>query len=638
MSMLALIGNHLWQSTAFTTMLGLATLGLRKNRAAVRHMLWLAASIKFLLPFSALVALGGLLGLRSPAPLVQRQVTLVIELAAQPFLLVAGSRAGGSAISRAGTFTTALVPIVVAIWAAGSLVILGSWRLRWRRVAEIARAAARIDGGCEYETLRRLERRAGLARPIALVSSTASLEPGVFGVLRPVLVWPRTIGARLNEDEMRSILAHEVSHVRRRDNLTAAIHMVVEALFWFHPLVWWIGSRLVDERERACDEDVLRSGNEPETYAETILKTCRAYLEVPRACGAGVTGSNLAKRIERIMNGGGAEPLATGGKVLLATVAVATVVTPIVVGAVTAKKLHPRYETVSITAFADQAGSVSTASPALPQQPLPQFEVASIKPNKSGDGRIMMQVQPGGRFTAINVTLRILIRNAYRLQDSQIVGGPGWMSDDHFDVVAKAESGDGPGDPFAAEKPGETTRGQLMIRALLADRFKLETHEETREMPIYALVPAHADGKLGPQLHQSETDCNAIVAAARARGAVPPPAPPQPGDRVPCGMRIGPGNLTAGSSTMTQFANSLSMFVGRIVEDRTGLAGNFDFNLTWTPDQMPQRPPGAPEPPIDPNGASIFTALQEQLGLKLDSQKGPVRVLVIDRAEHPTEN
>jgi uncharacterized protein (TIGR03435 family) len=173
------------------------------------------------------------------------------------------------------------------------------------------------------------------------------------------------------------------------------------------------------------------------------------------------------------------------------------------------------------------------------------------------------------------------------------------------------------------------------------ERFKLEVHNEQKDMPIYALALARSDGKLGPQLQRSEIDCAAMTAAGRGRGpaAMPPPGPPQPGDRPQCGIRVAPGNMTVGGSSMTQFANSLSMFVGRIVQDHTGLTGNFDFNLTWTPDQMPQRPPGAPEPPpIDPNGPSIFTALREQLGLRLDSQRGPVDVLVIDRAEHPTEN
>jgi uncharacterized protein (TIGR03435 family) len=290
--------------------------------------------------------------------------------------------------------------------------------------------------------------------------------------------------------------------------------------------------------------------------------------------------------------------------------------------------------------------AVTNQSAAPPAQPLPQFEVASIKPNKSGDMRVMLGVQPGGRFTATNVPLRLLIRNAYQLQDFQITGGPSWIAEERFDIVAKAESGDQMGDPFRAEQSGQPSRGQLMIRALLADRFKLVVHDEEREMPIYGLVLARSDGKLGPQLKPSEVDCAAIMAAGRGRGRgqMPPPGPPQAGGPPPqCGIRIGPGNMAVGGSPLAQVANSLSMFAGRIVIDKTGLTGNYDFTLTWTPDQMANRPPGAPPgpdgvAPVDPNGPSLFTAVQEQLGLKLDSQRGPVKMLVIDRVERPTEN
>jgi bla regulator protein blaR1 len=264
------------------------------------------------------------------------------------------------------------------------------------------------------------------------------------------------------------------------------------------------------------------------------------------------------------------------------------------------------------------------------------FEVASIKPNNSGDGRGMMQNQPG-RFIATNITPRLLIRNAYQLQDFQITGGPGWLASDHFDINAKVP------DEFRDLPPMRPGAGpgplQLMIRALLAERFKLAVHNETKDSPIYALVLARSDGKLGPNLKKSETDCAAMFAAGRGRGAMPPPGPPPPGEPMPCGIRIGPGNMAVGGSPLSQFANSLGMFTGRVVQDRTGLTGNYDFTLTWTPDQMPQRPPGAPDlPPVDPNGPSLFTAVQEQLGLKLDSQRGPVDVLVIDRAEKPVEN
>lgn len=268
----------------------------------------------------------------------------------------------------------------------------------------------------------------------------------------------------------------------------------------------------------------------------------------------------------------------------------------------------------------------------------PAFEVASVKPNNSGDGRVMFANQPGGRFTATNVTLKLLIRNAYQLQDFQIVGGPSWINSDHFDIVAKAEEGT-PLETPSLDRTGPT-RIQLMIRALLAERFQLAVHNENRELPIYALVLARSDGRLGPELRKSEVDCNAMFAARGRAGMPPPPGPPpQPGERLPCGIRIGPGTMTIGGAPLSQLGNAMANFLGRTVLDKTGLAGNYDANLTWTPDQMPQRPPGAPEPPpIDPNGPSIFTAVQEQLGLKLDSQKGPVAVLVIDRAERPKEN
>ena len=279
------------------------------------------------------------------------------------------------------------------------------------------------------------------------------------------------------------------------------------------------------------------------------------------------------------------------------------------------------------------------------QAAAPAFEVASIKPNNSGDGRVMLQNQPG-RFAATNVTLKMLIRNAYQLQEFQITGGPSWIGSDHFDIIAKIEATDADSQappPQPGAIPGQDpTRLQLMLRTLLADRFKLQVHEETKDQPIYALVLARSDGRLGPSLKKSDVDCAALMAASRGRGMPPPPAPGAP---MPCGIRMGFGTMAVGGATLANLATSLSMMVGRVVTDKTGLSGAYDMNLTWTPDQMPARPPGAPDGPprvngveIDPNGPSIFTAVQEQLGLKLDAQRGPVNVLVIDRAEKPTEN
>jgi uncharacterized protein (TIGR03435 family) len=260
----------------------------------------------------------------------------------------------------------------------------------------------------------------------------------------------------------------------------------------------------------------------------------------------------------------------------------------------------------------------------------PKFEVASVKPNTSGDGRVMIGVQPGGRYTATNVPLRFLLRNAYGIQDFQLVGAPDWIDSERFDIIAKAEQDIAP--PVPGGPPGPI---QLMLRSLLSDRFKLSLHTETRELPIYALVLARPDGKLGSQMQLSKTDC-AALSGARGRGGLPS-EPPMAGGRPACGMRMMPGQLAGGGFPISLLAQQLSQSAQRVVVDRTGLTGNYDFDLKWTPDQLPQgAPPGAPVPAIDPNGPSLFTAVQEQLGLKLEATKGPVEVFVVDRVDRPT--
>jgi uncharacterized protein (TIGR03435 family) len=262
------------------------------------------------------------------------------------------------------------------------------------------------------------------------------------------------------------------------------------------------------------------------------------------------------------------------------------------------------------------------------QATAPQFEVASVKPNKSGDNRVMIGVQPGGRVNASNVALRMLLRQAFNIQDFQIVGGPDWIGTDRFDVIAKAPESD-----------GEITqdRLRLMLRALLVERFKLAYHDETREVPIYALVKARPDGKLGPGLAPAAVDC---AAARGRRGGGPPPAPPQPGQKMECGFMIGFGRMNVGGMPISQLAQALSQQLGRVVLDKTELTGAYDFELTYAPENLGGGPGGpllngAP-PPVDPNAPTLPTALQEQLGLKLDSQRGPVDVIVIDHVEQPT--
>ena len=301
--MMAFIANHLWQSTLVAGCAGLFTLAFRRHRAQVRYGIWLAASLKFLVPFALLVGAGSQMGWRpshstAPTPIAQVVEVVSVPFAAPPAL---GNREiPGLAGSATGEYT--LASALIAAWLAGASVVLLVWFVRWRRVAALVKAGDLVVSGPVFESLGRLESRLPGARPLPLVVSQSSFEPGVFGIVRPVLLWPDGIETRLTSEQVDAILAHEIVHVRRRDNLAAALHMLVQAACWFHPLVWWIGSRLLDERERACDEAVVAMGSDPRTYAESILRTCQWYVEAPLVCVAGVTGSNLKRRVEQIMS------------------------------------------------------------------------------------------------------------------------------------------------------------------------------------------------------------------------------------------------------------------------------------------------------------------------------------------------
>lgn len=611
-----LIGDHLWQSTLVAFVVALLALVFRRNRAQVRHGLWLVASLKFLVPFAALMAIGRQFGWQTSDPIVTSDVMLVIDAVSQPFSQPSRLVVVPPALPAS---STSMLPfMLLLIWGCGLVMMLLRWFREWRRVATFVRTASPVTEGREVQTLRRLERITGIATPIAMVAADESFEPAVFGILEPVLIWPQNMGERLNDDQIAAILAHELSHVRRRDNLVALVHMIVQAVFWFHPVVWWVGARLLDERERSCDQDVIGLGNEPEVYAESILKTCRFYVDAPVTAMSGMTGSDLGKRIEAIMRPEAGQALNGWGKLLLATAAIASVAGPLVLGVLRAPGLVAQEKTQ--LPVADSG---------------PKFEVASVKANKSGELFARLVVLPGGRYDATNVPLRTIIRSAYQLQDFQLIGGPDWIGSERFDIAAKAER-DIPPTPSV----GTPDPMQMRLRALLAERFNLKVHLEHRELPVYALLVASKDGKPGAQLRPGAVDCAAIMDADRARGGRP--ATPAPTDgQIPCTLQTGPGRLNGSSMRLSQLASILSQSVQRVVVDRTGLTGYFDFDLSWTPDNIPQGPqqPGAhPLPPVDPNSPSIFAALQEQLGLKLETERARVEVLVIDRVELPTSN
>ena len=580
------VAAHLWQSTLFVAIVWLATLALRRHGARVRCWLWTTASVKFLVPFSWLMSFGERFEWRTAAVIAQPAATFVVEEILAP--------PGVAAVTSTATaHPAALWPwLMASLWAMGFAGVVFWWWRQWCLVRGALRHAKPVELGPAHDL-------GGLQ----VLSSPWTFEPGVVGIWRPVLLLPDGFADRLSSAQLSALIAHERSHIRSHDNLAAAVHMLAEALFWFHPLVWWIERRLIDERERACDEDVLRSGNLPSDYAEGILAVCRLSVRAPLPCVAGVTGSNVQNRIRDIMTNRAIAKLSVARKAVLACVGAIVVVAPIL------------------------AQSVAR-SPATE----PRFEVVSIRENKTpvlDPEESSISLMPGGRFVTTKWPLRQIILMAFGLQPQQLVDAPDWIDTARYDISATA------GGPLSQEM------ADLAIQRMLADRFNLAVHRETREFPIFALTLARSDGRLGPKITKSAVDCKAIMKAnMAARGDGPRIEVPQlPNGRPACLVSQRFGRVLAGGSTMADLALLISRTTGRIVQDRTKLGGGYNIDLEFTPDSTVYAggtpPPGAP---LDPNAPSFFTALEDQLGLKLESVRAPIEVLVIDGIERPTEN
>jgi uncharacterized protein (TIGR03435 family) len=651
---LVALADHLWQSTLFAIGAGILALALRRHQARIRYRLWLAASLKFFIPFSLLSALGGQFTLPLPSSdlLRPRISSVVIEQVAEPF----SSFPIGGAVSGASETAPAWVRILPAaislVWSLGFSIALFRWALRWKRARTLVRRSAPLREGRELAAWRRLGETGGLPNPITIVSSTASMDPAVFGLFKSTLIWPSGLSSRLTDEELQAILLHELAHVRRRDNLAAVIQMAAESVFWFHPAVWWIGWNLVREREFACDEDVLRRGTASNVYAEAVLKVCEFCLESPLACASGVTGANLRKRIEAIMTNKAAKDLGLGKKLLMASVAAFALGAPIIAGIVSASGIqHP-----------------------IPPRPAdtPNWEIASLKPCPPFAGGVRGGRGAGGQRAggpnanapgALNMncgpfvnTLEQLIRQAYlAYADGQVndrsrnvyIEGPSWIHSDRFEIQGEAE-----GAPSPAMMRGP------MLQALLEDRFRLKIHAETRDVPVYELTIARSGLKLQPLAEGSCEELDPFTLPRNRPMRITPDEFEeilQTNQKPACGLvGISSWGLEDNSRTIhgramgfPQLAVVLSQGMDRPVIDRTGVTGLFNLRLRFAKDQNtagfgpPSPPPGTSTQPTAsaaPSGPSIFTAIQEQLGLRLEPTRGPGEFLVIDDVRRPLEN
>jgi bla regulator protein blaR1 len=581
---------HLWQCTFFAGAAWLTTLMLRKNRAQYRYWIWLTASAKFLIPFLLLVRLGTLMPRHAPAAPIRTEWVATLQQLGE---LPASDLASDIAITTGPTGHAYLLVIVAGLWAGGFAAVATCWLIRWARLQKILKSARAVSVPTSLQV------------PVPVMATTGLIEPGILGVFRPVLLLPEGIRHRLTQTQLDAILAHEFSHVRRKDNLTATIHMAAQAIFWFHPLTWWIGARLVDERERACDEDVLRLGCSPSDYAEGILNVCRHYIESPQLCVAGVTGSNLRERIKAIMSHRIASNLTLPRKVALAALGVIAVAMPVLIGV------------INTPAIRAQSEALSTA----------RFEVASIKACASeASDRQGGTGNPSPGTLDVNCwTVKTLVQFAYlefaggrynpAARSEPILGGPAWLESGRYSIRAKAAKPEG----------REMVEGP-MLQALLEDRFKLQAHREVREVRVFELTVA----KGGPKLKPFDGSCTSPADFTKLP-QIPAPAK-TPGDCRNSSQLSGTiwSRHWRGISIDSLILGILSVnTVGRPVVNKTGIIGLFDIDLEFTPENKLN---------ADGAGPSIFEALQQQLGLRLVPAKGSGESLIIDHVERPSEN
>ncbi len=585
----------------------------RRSTASMRHVILASAfAVVAVLPLAerVLPALPVSVG-RAQATRPLLPIELVRETPSQgaaPSPAAGASQMPGRATETRGGAPSATL-LFAAAWAIGAVVclvpvLLTPWHLRrlrlasrpWRDGDSLARAIA-VDIG---------------SRPLTLLVHDSVTAPLTCGIARPMVVLPAD-ATRWPDDEIRRAVVHELEHVRRVDWFVHVATRVVCALYWFHPLTWIAWRQLSLESERACDDAVLRMAERTE-YAQQLVTLARKHVTpAPFPVLSMADRSDLSARVAAVLD----DTQARGRIGLTRGLAVV-----VAAGLLTAGIAPLR---------AAQGAQVPSTQPGA----VPAFDVVSIKENKSGDSVQGSRRQPG-RIVITNVPLRLNIINFFGLQPQQLTGGPDWIDSTRYDIIAQF-SGEMP-----LTEPGTVGPLQLMMQRMFSERFKLAVHTETREIPIYTLTLARSDRALGPNLRPAATDCEAVMNAmlkSAREGGGPPPAPPQlPDGRPACGMRFGPGSrLTAGGTSMAALARSMSNQAGRIIVDKTGLTGGFDFDLEFTPDPAAAgaQPPAGP---TDANMPSLFTALEEQLGLKLLPQRGPVEMLVIDRVERPTEN
>ena len=597
----SLVASILVKVTVTTVLALVSAYFARRSRAAIRHVLMSSAFVVLLaLPIASFLAPSVRIGV-APAP--QESTQSPVDALTVPVSPAAPLAAAVVTPAIPQSPKVLLSALLLAGWIVGAglfllPMVIGSWQMRSLRRTGLPWAQGQ-------SVVARLATDVGIRRRVEMLLHESVPGPMTCGVLRPAIMLPIDSQTWPSEDVNRAIV-HELEHVRRGDWVSQCFARAICASYWFHPLVWVAWRQLKLEAERACDDAVLACA-EATVYADQLVVLARRLSSSPGApLLAMASRGDLTTRVTAVLDD--RQRRGQAGLFWLALVCSASV---LIVMAISPLQV------------------VTAQTPA--RRDRPKFEVASIQP--SVEQASLMAVRAlAGRLVA-DASVRLLIRNAYTVQPYQIVGGPGWTNSDRYAIEAKAN--------------GNASRAEmfLMLQALLEDRFQLKTHRETKELPVYALVSARSGLQLPPP---KEGGCVSPAPDAPpdwSEGRMLPPGQSQPFlincGSVSVGLGIPGARMQGGKIAMPEFIRTLSAVLGRTVVDKTGFTRLFDVRLDFLPDEttvaMPPPPPDVAAS-LESKVPSILTALQEQLGLRLESTKGPVEVLVIDSVAKPTPN
>jgi uncharacterized protein (TIGR03435 family) len=580
----------------------------RRTRASIRHLL-------FALAFTALIAIPGAGTVLPPVAVTVPPVPpapTAPALRTQERASVLPSRAGAdaaasgtSSVSRgtARAWSVTIAQVVTAAWLIGVAlfllpVVVGYWQVRRLRQSALPWS----DGQALVQTL---APSLGVHRRVDAVLHDAVTGPMTCGVRKPVIILPGS-AQQWDAATLRCALRHELEHVARWDFLTHCLSRIVCAAYWFHPLVWAAWRRLRLEAERACDDAVVGEDDATD-YASLLVSIAQREPAGARRPLLAMAGrDDLAARVAAVLDNGQARGRI--GRRRAAGLIVAGAIGILAVAPITVARAMPQTQTAGAAASVVTSGDVS-----ITREPPTNMRFF------------------GGRLVATNVTVRELLIFAFSVADVDNV--PFWARADRFDIVANV--------PFDITPQQRESKN---LQAFISERFKLVAHRAEKEFPIYALVLARPDGSLGPQMTPSKMDCSPDPVRARFSSGNPLPLTDASG-RTTCGLSSTLGRIEGKGVTIADLAGHLLVgsrtnreIIDRPVVDRTGLSGRFDLTLQWTPDDAPGPARYRPFPSVlESSSPRLLAALQEQLGLKLESQLAPGPVLVVDSIEAPAE-